>query len=625
MFKLHYHAYFFLFLIFLCPKASAQRNTILIKRVHIFKLDKYLGILEDKDHKLNINEVASPEMRNKFHYPGKESPNLGFSKSVFWLRIQIADSLSQRYNWILVNNYFSLEDLTLYNMEKDGDFSEIKAGAIIPISHKAIKTGGFVAHLNFPKDTLTTLYLRVQTGSPVILSLNLMTSQEFINSKIDILFFHGILFGILFLIIAYNSFLYFSVKDKSYLFYVLYVFSYTLFLFCDEGYLSYFFGRIFPRDYYILPGIALIGLGLFWLLLTRDFLSTKKYFPSAYKLLNILAFIPGLIAVMWFFIPLSVLVALFSISDILFFALGMVISVVTLKRGNKLSRFYILALSGTVIGLCVIAMRNSNIVPLNFWTLNALPLGILWETIILSYTLGYRMSALEKRVAERTSELTHRTEELNNLSDHLQTVRENERKYISSEIHDEFGGALSALKMDIFSLEELIGDKKDAIRKYESMISLVNDTIKKVQKISTELRPEILDDLGLIDAIEWYAEEFQKRSGINCNVTIEINDIMLNPELTIDIFRIFQETLTNVMRHSGAKEVYINLGIQEDILSLSVEDNGVGIKDVLINSTKSIGLIGMRERINKWNGSFSIMGRNAGGTIVNVKVPVENM
>ena len=240
----------------------------------------------------------------------------------------------------------------------------------------------------------------------------------------------------------------------------------------------------------------------------------------------------------------------------------MVISVVTLKRGYKQSRFYILALSGTVTGLCVIAMRNSNIVPLNFWTLNALPLGILWETIILSYSLGYRMSALEKRVAERTSELTHRTEELNNLSEYLQTVREDERKYISSEIHDEFGGALSALKMDIFSFNDLTGNNENAIRKYEGMISLVNETIKKVQKISTELRPEILDDLGLIDAIEWYGEEFQKRTGINCSVNIEINEFIFEPELTITLFRIFQEALTNVMRLSGAKEVCINLSTQ---------------------------------------------------------------
>ncbi len=613
--------FLFFAIIFLFPKVHAQ-NILVIKKTGTFKLDKYIGILKDKEHKLNIREIAAPAMQSKFVYYRKESLNLGFSSSVFWLKLKVIDSLGTENKWMLINNYPPLEDIQCFIKNEDGSYTEIRSGMIEPASKRVIKVNNFVTELPIKKYKLNTFYIRIISGSPILLSFSLLTNAEYINSNIETFFFYGVLFGILLLIIIYNSFLYFSIQDSSYLFYVLYVASYTLYIFGNEGFYSYFVGSIFPRDYYIIQMIGITCLGLFWLLLTRDFLSTKIYFRAGYKALNVLSFFAAGIILISFFLPLETGIDIFSISDPIFFAVGIIAAIVTLKRGYKLSWFYLLALTGTAAGFCILALRNEKMLPLNFWTDNAVNFGILWETIILSYSLGYRMGDLEKRVKERTSELTHRTEELKNLSTYLQNVREEERKYIASEIHDEFGGALSALKMDMFSLRDKIQICDDTAVKYNSMISLVDDTIKKVQKISTELRPEILDDLGLVEAIEWYAEEFQKRTGINCSMKIEMPEVELNTELTISLFRIFQETLTNIMRHSGAKETCIKLYLSDGMLSLSVEDNGRGINEEEVNSTKSLGLIGMRERIKKMNGSFAISKKDSGGTVVNVRIPV---
>ena len=185
-----------------------------------------------------------------------------------------------------------------------------------------------------------------------------MSAHTFFNQRSIKLFYHGVLFGILFLIIAYNSFLYFSIREKTYLYYVLYVFSCASFLFFQEGYYTKFIGSIFTRDYYTLQMVAVTSLGPFWLLLTRDFLLTKKYLPSIYNLLNLLVVVSVFIILLLFFLPLSTAVSIFTIGDILFLALSLVISIITIKNGYKLSKFYLLALSGTLIGVCILSARN---------------------------------------------------------------------------------------------------------------------------------------------------------------------------------------------------------------------------------------------------------------------------
>jgi signal transduction histidine kinase len=616
--------YSLLFLIFFCTTIPAQHKLILDKTFNSnnaggeVKLDKYIGVLEDKEGDIDIYKAASPEMQNKYEHPNIYSPNLGFSESIFWLKFEIVDSSGLNNNLMLINNYHSLENITLYYRNESDEFIKIESGAAVNVQGKSIKTIGYVGEIPIHKKEESVIYLKIQTGSPVIISFSLRTYPGYINQRTGLSFFEGLLFGILCLMIIYNTFLYISLKENSYLFYVLYVSAYTTFLFFDKGYYSIFVGSLFQRDYYIIPGVALTSLGLFWLLLTRDYLETKKYFPPAYKILNILAIYTCVTIVTSLFLPIKIIVTVFTINDLSFFILGIFISIVTLKRGLRLSKFYILALSGTVIGLFVIAARNSNILPLNFWTENGLQFGILWETIILSYSLGYKVSDLEKRVEERTFELSNRTEELKNLSEHLQNVREQERKYIASEIHDEFGGMLSTLKIDVLSLREDQQDNKG--EKINTMIKFIDSSIKKVQKISSELRPEILDDLGLSDAIDWYCEEFEKRSGIKCNFSKnEDEDIDINNELSLTLFRVVQESLTNIIRHSNANEVNTSLLFTDDEILITIKDNGIGIPKEKIDDPKSIGLIGMRERINKWNGDFSITGSADFGTEIKIR------
>jgi signal transduction histidine kinase len=153
------------------------------------------------------------------------------------------------------------------------------------------------------------------------------------------------------------------------------------------------------------------------------------------------------------------------------------------------------------------------------------------------------------------------------------------------------------------------------------MLKAINSTIQTVRRISTELRPGMLDDLGIAAAIEWQSEEFEKRTEIECEVSVEPEDLRLNGELSIALFRIFQESLTNIARHSKATHVDISLIHEDGKVELTIRDNGKGIDRNRISDQSSFGLMGIRERAAHFGGTVKIRGLEQMGTVVSVSVP----
>jgi len=227
----------------------------------------------------------------------------------------------------------------------------------------------------------------------------------------------------------------------------------------------------------------------------------------------------------------------------------------------------------------------------------------------------------ERRQAEE--EIKNSREELRNLAAHLQSAREEERTLIAREIHDELGQALTALKMDLSLLtSKLPKYQKPLLSRAKSMTSLLDETIQTVKKLYTELRPSMLDDLGLAAAIEWQTEEFQSRTGIKCEVKIEPKEPILDKESSTAIFRIFQEALTNVARHTDASEIKVNLTKKAKTLELRIRDNGGGIAEDKIHDLQSYGLIGIRERVRFLGGEAKIKGVQNRGTTIAVSIPL---
>jgi signal transduction histidine kinase len=237
---------------------------------------------------------------------------------------------------------------------------------------------------------------------------------------------------------------------------------------------------------------------------------------------------------------------------------------------------------------------------------------------------GQLGAILGRKLAEQ--ELISSREQLRQLSFYLQSVREAERAHIAREIHDELGQALTALKMDLSWLGKHLPQDREPVReKTKAMTMLVDATMRAVQRISAELRPGLLDNLGLAAAIEWQAKEFRDRTGIECEVACLSDTIVIDRDRSTAIFRIFQETLTNIARHAQASKIAIKLRQEPGALLLRVRDNGKGITPEQILDANSFGLIGMRERVHPWRGKVKIKGVLGKGTVIFVRLPMNDL
>ncbi len=238
--------------------------------------------------------------------------------------------------------------------------------------------------------------------------------------------------------------------------------------------------------------------------------------------------------------------------------------------------------------------------------------------------VGVLTDVTEQRLAETRLRRSHK--ELRALSERLRNVREEEGTRIAREVHDEIGQALTALQMDVAWLAKRLGapgaaESENLPAKLRSMSELLDQTIAAVQRIATELRPAVLDELGLEASIEWYVREFEKRTGIVCGFRSELGAEHVDPERATAIFRILQEALTNVARHSGSTRVEIRLSAGSNRLSLEVADDGRGLPEDRLEVFESLGLLGMRERARSLGGGLSIGRASPSGTVITLTIP----
>jgi signal transduction histidine kinase/FixJ family two-component response regulator len=238
--------------------------------------------------------------------------------------------------------------------------------------------------------------------------------------------------------------------------------------------------------------------------------------------------------------------------------------------------------------------------------------ALLWEGVIWNIT--------QSRLAE--IEIRRSRQQLQELSDHVQKVKEDERARIAREIHDDIGGNLTAIKIDLLWLTNRLPAEFKAMHEKAGAIErLVDRTMDTTQRISRDLRPGTLD-LGLIAAIEWQAEEFQRRMNIPCEVVTSDDDVYLDQDLCVAIFRIFQETLTNISKYANATRVDVSLVTGDDVVVLEVCDNGHGIAPDQIDKPGSFGIRGMRERARSLRGDVEIEGIPGAGTRIKVEIPL---
>lgn len=237
-------------------------------------------------------------------------------------------------------------------------------------------------------------------------------------------------------------------------------------------------------------------------------------------------------------------------------------------------------------------------------------------------------NAIEKKRIQQEKELSQQelkqlNQELRSVSAHLERIREEEQARIAREIHDQIGQQLTGLKMDVSWVKGMIGKKAEPeaiLKKLNEMLDNLDEAVKTVRKVASDLRPSILDDFGLIDALDWHSKEFATRYGINVHFKSLVNEINADPAITIGLFRIYQEALVNVARHAAAKNVISVLETSDNKVSLSITDDGKGFDNS--KQKKTLGLLGMKERAQMIGGTLAINSKPGTGTALFISVPL---
>ena len=213
---------------------------------------------------------------------------------------------------------------------------------------------------------------------------------------------------------------------------------------------------------------------------------------------------------------------------------------------------------------------------------------------------------------------------MQNFTEHLEHVLEEERKRISRELHDELGQLLTILKFDISWLRlERIKNDSETIAKIDGMLESVNEALASVKRIAKEIRPPQLDALGLVGAIQWDIDQTEKKTGLKGTVSVEPVDFEIKGQISTVLYRVFREALTNILRHAQAEQIFIRLSQRLDSVILTIRDNGRGITKKELKGTTSLGLVGIRERIRMVGGTLTIEGKTGSGTLLSIEVPLK--
>jgi signal transduction histidine kinase len=231
---------------------------------------------------------------------------------------------------------------------------------------------------------------------------------------------------------------------------------------------------------------------------------------------------------------------------------------------------------------------------------------------------GMAMDVTERKLAEEA--LQRSVEQLRALAEKSQNVREEERTRLAREIHDELGQALTGIKLDLRSVIDRPLPRQAQARTIQAILHSVDETIQSVRKIATDLRPGVLDDLGLVAAVEWAAQDFAARTNARCTMSLPPENMAMAPAVATALFRILQEALTNIARHAEATEFSVRLDEEGDIVCLEIRDNGRGFQEAQLAPVRTLGVLGMKERALLLGGALTISSSPGNGTTVTARI-----
>ena len=596
---------------FIRAQSSAKKIPIIIlnNSKQEYSLETWALIYEDQSASLNFDQIRKKYSEFKINPSGKI--NLGPSSSTIWCVFKLKNKTNDK--WFIEMGESYIDEVDMYVINDSGKVHHIETGLFRKTHPEAVKVNHFLFPLDLGSNEEKTFFISAKSTSILKLPLLIGTAQTHYerNQKKDFIF--GLYFGLILALSIYNFFVFVSIRDVTYLFYVFYINFIGVTVSWLKGYSPEFLNFLPPQ---INHGNVSATLSfLFLILFTHYFLNINTLAPKLKKIeiisfsFNTIALIINILGfyhIGFFFILAWVI--LLSLPYVLWFGFT------AIKKGFRPAVFYILGFSFFTLGDFIFMLSENAILPQSYLTNYSLQIGSLLEAMVFSFALANKLNSF-KRDKEKTQTLA--LAQTKKFSQELIETQENERKRIAGELHDSVGQSLSLIKNKIALIKKGI-DKRDSLNELSDVVS---NTIQEVRSISYGLRPFHLDILGLSQSIKSLIEDVSDSSDADFTMNIEDIDNLFSKEAEINLFRIVQECLNNISKHSKASLANVTIRRFDNLVEIMVNDNGIGI--VNNNGNSGLGLIGIKERVNFLNGKLEIDQNKPKGT--SIKISIEHV
>ncbi|GEM_PF-1150003 len=564
-------------------------------------LSPYLEFLEERGKRLSIRQVSAPPLDKAFR-PTKVI-NFGFdNKHPCWVRFKVNNTLDKPVACLLEIAFPFLDHIELYEPTEKGSFKLHKAGRALPFHLREIKHRNFLFHVKIPKG-LTTFYVRIHTESAMYFPMTLWNEHVFWKADHEAQFVLGLYYGIMLVMALYNLFIFFSLRDRAYLFYVLYIVSFALYQMTANG-LAY---------EYLWPGatwwnrnstLFLAGVTMIWaIFFTKFFLSTRSAVPFLDRVLNWITLAAVALAALSLVISYGIMLKVTLIIVAFFVTFLLLSGFVCMRRGQRSARYYILAWTALLTGVMILILWNVGWLPSRFWSIYSIQFGSVLDVVLLSLAL-----------ADRINELRTAREQALRAVMAERTRAQEQREEMVRELHDGIGAIATNIG--------LLAEKARLARPSGE----VEKDLETISQLAKRGRTEIRSFMECLDEGDQRAGEFisdlrylgsQLLSGNGISFALDDSgssrDAKLSPFVRLNVMKVFQEALTNVQKHSGASRVEARIKVTDHDLELVITDNGCGFLNS--SNNRGRGLNNMKKRAESMAGRLEIKEEGKGGEV----------
>ncbi len=583
----------------ICLRFPAQVITLsdTLKRYSV----PYPYYLEDENASLKFEEVKK-EKGNFVKAKDRVPDFLGNFSDAIWYRFEIKNK-SIKNDWFLEIKGSFMDDLTVYQVSENGNVQYVTLNGNQRSRSMPIFSNNLIFPLTISENSKDIIYVRATSKTLIRTSMGICTMQKLYEDTIFTSYGDGFFTAVAIALLLYNLFVYFSLREKVYLYYIGYISTSILHNNIIAGHLQLFF----PWVDWINTTTILPVISFFSILFTNSFLQTREFAPFIYKIrwpLIVICMIPIVFyTVGWY----RVAILLAAILVFILFVYWILAGVLAYRRGFAPAVFYIVGFGSLVIMSIVFDLKMRGFLEENYWTDSSLFIGAAIEAVVLSFALANKFNFYKKE-KERLQEEAY--QQAIHFSRELINTQEAERKRIASELHDSLGQKLVLIKNKILRTEQL--KETNSQNPEDSLSQNVAEAIQEIRNISYGLRPYQLDLLGLTSSVKSMVEESFNVAQIDYEINIDNIDEFFDNDEQINIYRIIQECIHNIIKHANAKNVNITIKRNIDNINISIKDDGVGF-DINENHT-GFGLKGIKERLQILQGTMTIDTNYAKGT-----------